>query len=112
MADWSEWLRQDRVDLTFDEIRTVATKTELKNGRGDAAPKVTDEQLQERFAQFGGVARSVLRQDYSVSQQEFDNDVVKITGERAVEVLKPFSRSQDAASLFVHIHSIPIPAVQ
>jgi len=73
----------------------------------DRSSDLSNEDFQERFEIFGGIARHVLDPTYSRALEFFSQNIGKLTAGQATDVLDPYSKNKDAAGLFVHIHTDP-----
>ena len=63
---------------------------------------IDETELDDRYAQFGGVARWVLAKNFEAALAFYNQGMARLTAETAHKVLHPFS-SDPHSSLFVHI---------
>jgi hypothetical protein len=90
---------------SYMRFMPVWTFEELKQARDAGRLGLSDEELDERFQIFGGIARHVLDSDYNRPLEFFAQHIGSLTADEGANVLDPYSNNKDAASLFVHIQT-------
>jgi hypothetical protein len=90
---------------SYMRFMPVWTFEELQQAQDAGGLVLSDEELDERFKIFGGIARHVLDSDYERPLEFFAQHIGSLTADEGANVLDPYSNNKDAASLFVHIQT-------